>query len=63
MKINPDTTAIKLLQDSSALDLKHVIAYTMHYCGCTYEQIGEVFGFTRQQAKNVVDSVKASIIK
>jgi hypothetical protein len=56
-----DIVALQVLQDSSALDLRAVMSYTMRYCGCTYTEIGEVFNITRQQAKNVVDNVKISI--
>ena len=56
-----DTKAIRKLYEANGeiVDIRPIIATTMHYCGTTYREIGESLGMTKQQALNKVDNTKA----
>jgi len=54
--------AIKnLADDSIVLDLKPLIAMVMRECNCTFDEIGQVFGFTRQNAEQYIKSIQDKI--
>lgn len=50
-----DIKAIKALYESTkqVIDPSPIIAYTMRKCGCTFQEIADVFGFTRQMAETL----------
>jgi hypothetical protein len=41
----------KLDAAKTIIDVRPLIAYVMRHSGCTFTEIGEVFGLTRQQAQ------------
>lgn len=43
-------------------DSKKIIAYTMRLSGCTYSEIAEVFGTSRQGAEILIKKAKEDII-
>ena len=52
----------KLLRKSNhVLDSRPIIAVTMRECGCTFDEIGEVMGFTRQMAETMVKNAQAKL--
>jgi|GEM_PF-4064250 len=60
------TVNIKNFQDLYAnlgnlVDYLPIIAYTMRECGCTYTEIGEVFGIKRQQAEYFVNTIRKAL--
>lgn len=40
------------------VDYRPIIAYVMHYTQCTYAEIAEVFGISRQMAETLVKQSK-----
>ena len=62
-QIKADIEKIKQLQAGSndILDYRPIIAYTMRACGCTFTEIGEVFGFTRQMAETMVKNAETKL--
>lgn len=44
-----------------AIDLRPALAYVMKHCGCTYEEIGMVFGVTRQAAKLIMEQAENNL--
>lgn len=45
----------------NVVDYLPIVAYTMSECGCTYAEIGEVFGIQRQQAEYFVNSIRKAL--
>ena len=58
-----DITAIKKLfvSTSQVIDPRPIIAYTMKNCGCTFREIGEVFGVTKQQAETIFKNAEKEL--
>lgn len=56
-----DIKALKKLNEASLIDYRPIVAYTMRKCGCTFTEIAEVFGVTRQMAETIVKNAEASI--
>lgn len=57
-----NTQAIaSLIENSTALDLKHIIAFVMRACNCTYTEIGEALDVTRQNAQYLVETMSERI--
>ena len=55
MKNKSDTIAIKkLVINNGITDNRLLIASVMRACGCTYQEIADVFGFTRQNAESLL---------
>lgn len=55
MNNKPDTLAIKKLAiNNGVTDNRLLIASVMRACGCTYQEIADVFGFTRQNAESLL---------
>ena len=50
-----------LLDDSVILDLKPLIAMVMRECNCTFDEIGQVFDFTRQNAEQYIKGIQDKI--
>lgn len=52
-QVRADIVALKAIYSVSSefVDIKPVIAYVMRYSGCTYAEIGEVIGITKQAAQ------------
>lgn len=40
------------------VDYRPIIAYVMHYTSCTYREIAEVFGISKQMAETLVKQSK-----
>jgi len=40
------------------VDYRPIIAYVMHYTGCNYREISDVFGISRQMAETLVKQSK-----
>lgn len=60
-----DIPALKKLTGNNnhlnTIDLNPIIAYTMWKCGCTFAEIGQVIGSTRQNAEYLVRSTEAKL--
>lgn len=58
-----DIKALKKLNTGlgNLIDTKSLIAYIMRKSGCTYEEIGNVFGVTRQMAITLVDQAERKL--
>lgn len=48
----------KLLVPNTVTDHRPLIAFVMRNSGCTFAEIGEVFGLTRQQAETIFKNAK-----
>lgn len=49
----------QLIKNSDGIvDYRPIIAAIMRYCGCTYTEIGEAFGITRQMAQTVIKATE-----
>lgn len=46
---------------NNVLDVRPIIALTMRNCGCTYDEIGRVFGITRQMAETLVKNARKEL--
>lgn len=44
------------------VDLRPIIAVTMYSCDCTFNEIAEVFGITRQMAETLVKSTLKELV-
>lgn len=58
-----DTEKIKRLYNraNNVLDVRPIIALTMRNCGCTFTEIGAVFGVTRQMAETIVKNAESEL--
>lgn len=59
-----DLNAMRKLAKSlnkTPVDMRHIVAYVMHYCGASYEEIGITFEISRQMAKTLVDQTEGAL--
>lgn len=57
-----DVPAIKRIESVAHLISQgQVVAYVMHHCGATYQQIADVFGVTRSASHQSVETTKRTI--
>ncbi len=49
---------IQKLLATDLVDIRPIITVVMRECGCTFEEIGKVFGFTRQNAEILFKNTK-----
>ena len=62
MKNKPDILAIKkLVVNNGITDNRLLIASVMRASGCTYQDIADVFGFTRQNAESLLKRVNNEV--
>ena len=57
-KANVEALQRLVLSVDSIVDLRPVIAYTMHHTGATSREIGEVFGVSRQMADIYIEQAQ-----
>lgn len=48
-------------QEGKLIKLRPAIALIMRYSGCTYAEIGEVFGITKQMAETAVQQAEREL--
>jgi transposase len=60
-KANIEALQLLALSTESIVDLRPIIAYTMHYCGTTYREIGEVFSISYQMAQQLVEQARQGV--
>lgn len=60
-----DIAALKKLNNNpdKLIDLKPTIVYIMRNAGCTYSEIGKVFGITRQMAETAYKNIEEDLNK
>lgn len=46
---------------NNVLDVRPIIALTMRNCGCTYAEIGQVFGVTKQMAETIIKKAEKEL--
>lgn len=46
---------------NNVLDVRPIIALTMRSCGCTYAEIGEVFGITKQMVQTIIENAESEL--
>jgi len=61
--LKADIKQLKIMpkEISSDIDLSPIIVYVMRYCGCSFSQIGEVFGYSRQRAFEVFKKIEKEL--
>lgn len=47
--------------ENSVVDLRPIVAVTMRESGCTFQDIADVMGFTRQMAETMVKKAQAKL--
>ena len=58
----PDIDALQRLAEAEELvDIRPIIAYTMKKSGCTYPEVGKVFGVTKQMASKIVKRIERKL--
>lgn len=50
-----------LVNSKKLVDLRPVIALTMRSCGCTFEEIGQVFDISRQMAETLIKKAEREL--
>lgn len=60
-----DRSAIRDLFDATnvVLDPRPIIVYTMRQCGCTYQEIADVFGVRRQMIEQIIRKTEGEIAR
>lgn len=58
-----DITALQKLNESTSqvIDPRPIIAYTMRKCGCTFQEIADVFKVTRQMAETIYKNAEKDL--
>lgn len=51
----------KLVNNSTVIDHRPVIAYVMRNCGCTFQEIADALGFSRQMAETMFKSAETKL--
>lgn len=46
---------------TNTLDTRPLIVLTMRACGCTYAEIGEVFGISKQMVQTIVEHAESEL--
>jgi transcriptional regulator len=47
--------------ENSVLDIRPIIAVTMRESGCTFQDVADAMGFTRQMAETMVKKAQATL--
>lgn len=46
---------------TNVLDTRPLIVLTMRACGCTYAEIGEVFGISKQMVQTIIEKAESEL--
>jgi DNA-directed RNA polymerase specialized sigma24 family protein len=46
---------------NNVLDVRPIIALTMRSCGCTYTEIGQVFGVSKQMVQTIIQKAESEL--
>lgn len=60
----PNIEAIKKLltnNEKNVVDLRPIVAVTMRESGCTFQDVADAMGFTRQMAETMVKKAQAKL--
>lgn len=47
--------------ETSVVDLRPIVAVTMRESGCTFQEVADAMGFTRQMAETMVKKAQATL--